>query len=366
MGIFSRNQPQVIEAQYAPHVMGDAFYAANYYLTPAVSRHSAMGVPAVKRCRDLLCTVGSIPLEYKKKSTGEEIPAPRWIGQLSKSQPQFVTISYLVDSLLFFGQAFLEITETYQEDSRPSSFEWVANTRVTTEVDPYGQYVTQYYVDGKPRPMSGLGSLVTFQAFNEGVLTTGARTIQAAIDIQKAASVAAQTPMATTVLKNSGADLPAAEVQGLLAAWKTARQNRSTAYLTSTLDAQNIGFSPKDMMYNEAIQNLATEIARLCGIPAYYVSADQNTSMTYANILDERKQLVALAFQPYISAIEQRLSMDDISTAGHYVKFDLDSSFLRTEPMDRLLVIEKMLSLGLISLEQAMEMEDLTPNGSDM
>lgn len=364
MGILSR-KPQIIEAQVAPQIMGDAFYASNYYYSPSVSRHAAMGVPAVKRCRDLLCTVGSIPLEYKKKSTGEEVAAPRWVNQLSKSQPQFVTISYLVDSLLFFGQAFLEITECYQEDNRASSFEWVANTRVTTEVDPYGQYVTGYSVDGIPRPMSGLGSLVTFQAFNEGVLTTGARTIQAAIDIQKAAAVAAQTPMATTVLKNSGADLPAAEVQGLLAAWKSARQTRSTAYLTSTLDAQNIGFSPKDMMYNEAIQNLATEISRLCGIPSYYLSADQNTSMTYANILDERKQLVALAFQPYISAIEQRLSMDDISTAGHYVKFDLDSSFLRVEPMERLLVLEKMLSLGLITTEQAMEMEDLTPNGSD-
>ncbi len=364
MGILSR-KPQVIEAQAAPQIMGDAFYASNYYYSPSVSRHAAMGVPSVKRCRDLLCTIGSIPLEYKKKSTGEEIPAPRWVHQLSKHQPQFVTMSYLVDSLLFFGQAFLEITETYQEDNRGATFEWVANTRVTTEVDPYGQFVTGYSVDGKPRPMSGLGSLVTFQAFNEGILTTGARTIQAAIDIQKAASVAAQTPMATTVLKNTGADLPQAEVQGLLASWKQARQNRSTAYLTSTLEAQNIGFSPKDMMYNEAIQNLATEISRLCGIPSYYLSADQNTSMTYANVIDERKQLVALAFQPYISAIEQRLSMDDISTAGHYVKFDLDSTFLRTEPMDRLLVLEKMLALGLITTEQAMEMEDLTPNGSD-
>jgi hypothetical protein len=33
--------------------------------------------------------------------------------------------------------------------------------------------------------------------------------------------------------------------------------------------------------------------------------------------------------------------------------------------MDDLLVIEKMLSLGLITLEQAMEMTDLTPNGSN-
>ena len=35
------------------------------------------------------------------------------------------------------------------------------------------------------------------------------------------------------------------------------------------------------------------------------------------------------------------------------------------DPMERLLVIEKMLSLGLITVEQAMEMEDLTPNGSE-
>jgi hypothetical protein len=33
--------------------------------------------------------------------------------------------------------------------------------------------------------------------------------------------------------------------------------------------------------------------------------------------------------------------------------------------MDDLLVIEKMLSLGLITVEQAMEMTDLTPNGSN-
>jgi HK97 family phage portal protein len=364
MGIFSR-KPQIVEAQAAPHIMGDNLNAIYSFTFPVISRRDAMSVPAVKRCRDLLCTVGSIPLEYKKKSTGEDIPAPRWVHQLSKSQPQFVTISWLVDSLLMYGQAFLEVVEVYQEDGRGASFEWVANPRVTFDLDVHNTYVTQYYVDGSPRPMSGLGSLVTFQAFNEGILAAGARTIQSAIDVNKAAAVAAQTPMATTVIKNSGADLPASEIQGILAAWKTARQSRSTAYLTSTLDAQNIGFSPKDMMYNEAIQNLATEIARLCGIPAYYVSADQNTSMTYANILDERKQLVALAFQPYISAIEQRLSMDDISTAGHYVKFDLDSSFLRVEPMDRLMVIEKMLSLGLIDLNQAMEMEDLTPNGSD-
>ena len=311
MGLFDR-KPKELQAQAAPQIMGDSFYASNYYYSPSVTRHAAMSVPAVKRCRDLLCTVGSIPLEYKKKSTGEEIAAPRWVHQLSKHQPQFVTISYLVDSLLFFGEAFLEITETYQEDGRGAVFEWVANTRVITEVDPYGQFVTQYLVDGKPRPMSGLGSLVTFQAFNEGILTTGARTIQAAIDVQKAAAVAAQTPMPSGYLKNTGADLPADQVTGILAAWKSARASRSTAYLNSAIDFQPQQFDPASMQLVEARKYTTEIISHLVGIPSYYLNAD-TASNTYSNTIQERRNLVDFSLKPLISVVEQRLSMDDIT-----------------------------------------------------
>jgi HK97 family phage portal protein len=118
------------------------------------------------------------------------------------------------------------------------------------------------------------------------------------------------------------------------------------------------------MMFVDAIQNTATQIARMMNVPAYYISADQNNSMTYANVQDERKQFVALTLAPYINAIADRLSMDDITARGNIVKFDVDSAFLKTDPMERLNVIEKMLTLGLITLDQAMEMEDLTPNGS--
>ena len=57
--------------------------------------------------------------------------------------------------------------------------------------------------------------------------------------------------------------------------------------------------------------------------------------------------------------------MNDITPNGQEVRFDLDDSFLRANPMDELLVIEKLLALGLIDVTQAMEMTDLTPNGSD-
>jgi HK97 family phage portal protein len=113
--------------------------------------------------------------------------------------------------------------------------------------------------------------------------------------------------MSTGFIKNSGADLPEAQIQGLLASWKAARNSRSTAYLTSTLDYQTVGYSPKDMTYNESSQYLATEIARLMNVPAYYISADMNNSMTYQNIIDGRKEFVAYSLQPFISAIENRL-----------------------------------------------------------
>jgi HK97 family phage portal protein len=362
MGIFSR-KPAIVEAQYAPSVMGENLPAIYNSIIPRVSRKDAMSVPSVARARNLICgTVASIPLEYYKKSTGEVIAPPRWISQLSKNQPSFVTLSWIVDSLLFYGVSYLLVTERYAEDGRPASFEWVANTRVTFTTDLYGLHVTQYYVDASAVPME---DIVTIQGFDEGILERGSRTIQAAIDVERAAAVNSANPQPAGFLKNSGADLPAVEVQGLIAAWKRARQNNSTAYLTSTLDYSPVAFSPKDMLYNEAIQNLSTQVARLANIPAYYLSADQNTTMTYANVQDERKQFFALSLEPYVQAIQTRLSMDDISTAGHEVKFCVSDTFLKQDPMVEVQVLEKLLTLGLITTEQAMSMTDLTPNGLD-
>jgi HK97 family phage portal protein len=330
------------------------------------SRTDAMSVPAIQRCRNLLAgTIGAIPMELYRKSTNEEIGSPVWLEQPSYSQPRSVTIAYTVESLLLYSQAFWKVVEVYNEDGRPSRFEWIANNRVTVTLDSTNTFVKSYAVDGHTLPMDGLGSLITFQSLLPGILNTGVQTIRAAIDVQKAAAVAAQTPMASGYIRNNGADLDPKEVQGLLNAWKNARNNRSTAYLTSTLEYNAVSFSPKDMMYNEAIQNLATEIARLCNVPAYYVSAEMNNSMTYANVQDERKQFLLLSLQPYISAVQDRLSMDDITPRGHVVKFDIDKNFLAVDPLQELAVIEKLLSLGLVTTEQAMEMTDLTPNGSN-
>jgi len=367
MGLFSRfSKPAIIEAQYAPPVMADVYQYQTPFNLLYIDRASAMSIPAVNRCRNLICnTIGAMELKLESKRTDEYLPKLPWMDQPSHNQPYAVTMAYTVDSLLFFGVAYWEITEVYADNGYPARFDWIANNRVVPKFNQRNTFIESYAVDGIKRPMSGVGSLVTFQSMTDGILQVGARVLTSALDLDKASSIAAATPIASGVLKNTGADLGESEVQGLLAAWRNARNNRSTAYLTSTLEFQPVGFSPKDMMLNEAKQYMATEIARLCNVPAYYISADMNNSMTYANVQDERRQFVSLSLQSYISAIEQRLSMNDITPSTQKVCIDLDSGFLRANPLERLAVIEKMLTLGLISVEDAMAMEELSPNGSE-
>lgn len=360
-----------VEAQYAPAVMDTTYGYGSFntnssfgYNGVGIDRNFALCVASVSRCRNLIAgTIASIDLALYKKSTGEKLGSPVWLEQPDIRQPRSLTISATVDSLLFYSVAYWRVTSLYADDGRPSGFEWVANNRVTYTTNQYGTEVKDYFVDGNLVPMAGIGSLVTFQSLIPGVLQTAATTIRAAYDIQKAAAVSAATPMPTGILKNNGADLPESQVQGLLAAFKSARQNRSTAYLTSTLEYVPTSFSPKDMGYTEMSQYLSTEIARSMNVPAYLISSDMNNSMTYQNIIDGRKEFVAYSLQPYISAIEDRLSMNDITNSSNQVRFAVDDTFLRSDAKDRLDIIEKMLNLDLIDVNQARQMEQLTPLG---
>jgi len=369
LGLKSSDKPQV-EAQYAPAVM-DTNYGYGSFNTGnfgsngvAIDRNFALQVASVSRCRNLLAgVISSIDLALYKKSTGEKLGSPVWLEQPDLRQPRSVTIAATVDSLIFYAVAYWRVTSLYADDGRPSGFEWVANNRVTYTTNQYGTEIDDYFVDGNRVPMAGVGSLVTFQSLLPGVLLSASTTIKAAYDIQKASAISAATPMPTGVLKNNGADLPEAQIQGLLAAFKSARQNRSTAYLTSTLEYVPTSFSPKDMTYTESSQYLSTEIARAMNVPAYMISSDMNNSMTYQNIIDGRKEFVAYSLQPYISAIEDRLSMNDITNSSNEIRFAVDDTFLRVDAMERLNIIEKMLTLDLIDVNQARQMEQLTPLG---
>ena len=371
MAIFGRKKE--IKAQVNPAVY-DAPFGSSYAMgmggwnnwASPIDRQAAVSVPAVNQCLNLIKgTVAGIPLEVYSTSTGAELPMPTWVRQPDSRAPRSVTIAWTVDSLIMFGQAFWRVTSVYQDDQRPASFEWIQNNRVTTKLDTLTQEVDYYMINGTKVPDSGVGSLVTFQAFDQGVLVRSQRLINSAIQAEEAANIGISSPQPTGYLRNLGADLPDNQIQGLLNTWKTARKNRSTAYLTSTLEYVPTSYSPMEMTYNDSIEELAAQIARAFNVPAHMINAEHNRSSTYQNVLDARKEFFAYTLAPYICAIEDRLSLDDITPRGQEVRFAVDETFLRANPADRLAVTEKLLSLKLIDLNQAKEMEGLTPDGSN-
>jgi phage portal protein BeeE len=357
MGLFSR-APKRVEAQLKPAVRNDvAQFAA---ISTPITRQQAMSVPTIARCRNLIVGVpATAPLKLWKDD--QELPKMPWLDQPCANQASAVTMAWTYDSLFFYGVSYWQVVEEYADDHRPSRFVWVANNRVSWNTNAISTVIEQYFVDGYTVPMAGIGSLITIQGLDEGILNRGSVTIRAAYDLQNAAAVAAKTPFPAGELHNIGADLEEHEVIGLLAKWREARNNNSVAYTSSVIEFKPTQFSPKDMMYVEAIQNMALEVARMCNVEADYVSAEIHKSMTYTNMQDRRRDFVANTLQPYITAVEGRLSMNDLTANGQSVKVDLDESFLRANALDRLAVIAQLLTLGLIDIPTAQDMEDLAP-----
>jgi phage portal protein BeeE len=90
------------------------------------------------------------------------------------------------------------------------------------------------------------------------------------------------------------------------------------------------------MTYNDSIDMMNAQIARMMNVPAHMINAERNRSMTYSNVIDSRKEFMAFTLQPYITAIEERLSLDDITPRGQVVRFSVDETFLRANPLDQI------------------------------
>lgn len=330
-----------------------------------VSREAAMSVPAIARARNILCaTAGSLGLYRYSDITGEKISNTPLLYQPDPDSPRSTTWTWVYDSLLFYGRAYLQVLEVYQDDGRPSRARWINPTRVTQMMNWDNTVIESYQVDGNPVPALGVGSLILFTGADEGLLMRGASTIRTAIALEQAAKRAAEEPTPQTVLKSTGVDLPSEKITELLTKWKESRNTRATAYLYSGLDMQAIGFDPRSQQLVEARQYIAAEIARMCNIPAWYLGAETN-SMTYSNIESERRSLVDTSLLPYIlKPVEDRLSMPDVTPRAVSVRADL-SEFLRGSALEQVEVIERMIAANLITVEEARAMMNLAPRGND-
>jgi HK97 family phage portal protein len=351
-----------VEAALTPIQIQDSIYQVLGGAT-TTTRPTALSVPSVARARNIICgTIGSLPLTTFNRITGEYVDPHRVINQPDPRVAGFVIYTWLAEDIWLYGAGYGQVLEMYAatDGGRVRSWTRIAPDRVTVETDAMTNNITGYRVDGKAVPITGVGSLIRFDGGDEGLLNRAGKTINAAVALENAALTYARDPMPTLALKSTGTNLPQERVQSLLNAWRTARQNRATAFLNADVDIQQIGFDPKSLQLTEARQYVALELARACGIPAYFLSAE-TTSMTYSNAVSERRSLVDFSLRPILKAIEERLSLPDFVPNPVMTRFALDD-FLRGNALERAQVYEILNRIGAMSVAQIQREEDLIPN----
>jgi HK97 family phage portal protein len=351
-----------VTAALTPIQISDQVYNILGGATSA-TRSLAMSVPSVARARNIICgTIGSLPLTTFNRITGQYVDPHRVINQPDPRVAGFVIYNWLAEDIWLYGVGYGQVLEMYSatDGGRVRAWTRVSPDRVTVDTNFKTTEITGYKVDGSSVPLSGVGSIIRFDGPDEGVLHRAGKTIAAAVYLENAAVNYAKEPAPSMILKSNGTNLTAERVNSLLTAWRTARQSRSTAFLNADVDLKEFGFDPKSLQLAEARQYVALELARACGIPAYFLSAE-TTSMTYSNAVSERRSLVDFSLRPILKAIEERLSLPDFVPNPVMVRFALDD-FLRGNALERAQVYEILNRIGAMSVEQIQREEDLIPN----
>jgi len=292
----------------------------------------ALSLPTVSRARDLLAsTISGLEfMQYVKQWNGTEyenihIPNETWMENPDPKVTRQFILANTVTDLFFYGRAFWAVTSRNATDGRPMSFEWLpaANIQTPNQIGP------QYF--GMPDVIQFNGvnldpnEIVTFLSPTTGVIFTGRRAVNIATHLDQYADRAATIETVPGYLQqtSAGETMSGEELADLAAQWAQARREGNViGALNNYVEFKEFQTDPQEVNAAQR-QYQALDLARLCSVPAYLVSAPTpGASMTYQNAMQARQDLWLFGCQMYANALESRLSMNDILGRGRFVHFD--------------------------------------------
>lgn len=327
--------------------------ASLYGLTPdtlPVNRTSAMQIASIAKGRNLIVTsIARMPLKATRNGT-QATNQPTLLTQLEVGTPNFITLSWTVDSMLFHGRAFWLITgKTF--DGRPLHIKYVPESQVETKdgqlVKAFGKTVSR-------------ADFIRLDANNEGFLAYGSGVIREAQEIELAAREAGASPVPSIVLKQSeGNPLTQEEISSLVAQWAAARRKRggSVAYANKSIDVESLGQHAENLLI-EGRNYAALQVARALGLPAWAVDATvAGASLNYSNQASRNRELID-ALTGFMTSIEQTLSL--FLPSGTEVKFDT-AELLKGDTKERYDAYAIGLAAGFLTKDEVRARENLDP-----
>jgi hypothetical protein len=344
--------------------------AASTWRAQSVARNVALSFPAMRKARAAILTPATFGLTAWEGGAqlADQDPRCAFLRQPEPTRPRFNTLALLLDDGLWHDKAVIKATRTvygttaYIERIHPQRW-----TPTYTPSDP--DTVLSWRVDDRhytPDQFAAAGFLAFDFAALGGLRRFGWELLSLYGDLQRAAGRYARAPHPHAILQDAGPDLDDDEITKLLDDWEWARENRSTGYLNG-MEYKPVGYSAKELQLTEAREHAALEVARLVQLPAFAVDASGGDSMTYANIIDRRRDLVA-ALRPWTTVITQTLSLNYRPASGapaglllpRTVSVEFDASdYLRDDAAARMGVWKAGTDLGIFDEADIRRMEPL-------
>lgn len=333
-------------------------------------RTEAMQIPAIRKGRNLICSISTLPLEaINPRNEVQDHPLLR---QIDPNVANVVVLAQLVEDLLFDGVAWLEVTS--RQGTFPYDYPATAQRHAPEQVslDPPENYQKGWlpsdlptegviYMRGEAVPWR---NVIRFDSPNPPLLKDAERVIRRAIALYLAAEMYADEPRPmdyftpTDPYVNPFGEGTGQTSEGFLADWKRARKARKTAYVPGGLTYNEVQQpTPADLQLVQLQERVNKDLANLIGLDAEDVG-ENTTSRTYANVVDKRKDRINDLFSPYMAAITQRLTMPDVTKRGVSVRFNLDD-YLRADPKTRAEVNQIYLHEGVINQKWVARTEGL-------
>lgn len=308
-----------------------------------ISRSAALQVPAVLKARNIIAGIPStLPINVLDRD--REIDDRNWVVQDPDPELESsVVYSQTVEDMLFYGIAYWRVSrfnaqgfpvEAFHVDQR--SVSPGGRFGMPSEVISADHQFTPrdtIFIDGLSVPRN---QIIRFVSPIPPLLTHAARAIRMALLLDKAAERYTRDPLPLGYFtpREDADPLDDEEVTELLNNWEKARQQRAWGYISQGLEPHTLQWDPEKLQLNDARQHAVLEIARASGLDAEDVGVS-TTSRTYFNAEQRRLDLIDFTLQPFLTAIENRLSKNDVTPRGLSVHFD-PTGFLRSDMLTRM------------------------------
>lgn len=333
-----------------------------------VSRRDALKATAVLRARNLIAGVpATLPIELRDRS--RNIDERNWLGiQANDMIEDTVTYASTFEDLLFEGTSYWRITRR-GADSFPLEGEHVdhrAISQASTLAMPSRaisedlQFAPDdpVFVDGV---MARPGEVIRFVSPNPPLLVHAGKAIRTVLLLDRIAGEYASNPLPFGYFKDSAEEEPLDddEISAKLAAWERARRDRVWGYVESGLELNMLEWpTPQQLQLIEARNHAVLEIARATGLdPEDLATMVEGGSRTYQNAEQRRLDLIDFTLMPYLSSVQDRLSMNDVTPRGLFARFRV-GAFARADTKSRFEAYKIGIEAKFMTVDEVRRSED--------